>query len=70
MANETPSSADSLNNGVTMNAAINPAGDVDWFVDRFLLPATKEIARAGYHAAINVGIPLKEHPKNAELKGL
>ncbi len=46
------------------------AGNIDWFVDRFLLPATKEIGRAGYHAAINVDIPLDQHPKNAEMKGL
>jgi len=46
------------------------AGDVDWFVENLLLPATKEIGRAGYHAAINVDIPLNEHPKNHELKGL
>lgn len=45
-------------------------GAVDWFVDNFLLPSTKEIGRAGYHAAINVGIPLNEHPKNSVLKGL
>ena len=45
-------------------------GEAAWFVSNFLLPSTKEIGRAGYHAAINVDIPLNEHAKNSVLKGL
>lgn len=51
-------------------AAHVSGGLLDWFVDRFLGPATPERAAAGYRAALAAGIPLARHPRCEHLARL
>jgi len=51
-------------------AAHVAGGHLDWFVDRFLGPASPERAAAGYRAALAAGIPLARHPRCEHLARL
>lgn len=44
-------------------------GSVDWFTDRFLLPAKAEIGQWGYSASVRNGLPLNYHSCHETLKG-